>query len=60
MSKVLIKENEHCQVFQKGDVFTLRYFDEIKGHPKYNRNKPVKLSRVTKNVDFINRVLEAM
>lgn len=56
----LIKENEDCQVLQRGSVYTLRYFDEIKGHPKYDRNKPVKLSRVTKNVDFINQVLEAM
>lgn len=59
MSKIL-KETEDFVVIQKGNIYILRYFDEVIGHPKYNRNKPVILSRVTKNRDFINQIMEAV
>ena len=55
----ILKYTKDYQVLQKGNIYLLEYFDEMRQHPKYDKHKPVTLSRVTKNKDFINQVLEA-
>ena len=49
----ILKETEEYRLSRKGNVYTLSFFDERISNPKYNINKKVKQSRVTKNPEVI-------
>lgn len=56
--KEILKETEDYILFKKGDIYVLRYFDECFNHEKYDRNKKITQSRITKYYDNIKHLLE--
>ncbi|CEQ01695.1 Uncharacterised protein [[Clostridium] sordellii] len=56
--KEVLKETEDYILFKKGNIYVLRYFDECFYHEKYDRNKKITQSRITKYYDNIKHLLE--
>lgn len=56
--KEVLKETEDYILFKKGNIYVLRYFDECIYHEKYDRNKKITQSRITKHYDNIKHLLE--
>lgn len=56
--KEVLKETEDYILFKKGNVYVLRHFDECFYHEKYDRNKKIAQSRITKHYDNIKHLLE--
>lgn len=56
--KEVLKETEDYILFKKGNIYVLRYFDECFYHEKYDRNKKIAQSRITKYYDNIKHLLE--
>lgn len=56
--KEVLKETEDYILFKRNNMYILRYFDECRTHEKYNRNKNITQSRITKYYDNIKHLLE--
>lgn len=56
--KEVLKETKDYILFKKGSIYVLRYFDECFNHEKYDRNKKITQSRITKYYDNIKHLLE--
>lgn len=54
-----IYKNKVYKVEQNKDLYKITYYDEQKSNKKFNKDKKVKRSTVTRNIELINLYLPA-
>lgn len=53
----IIYKNKVCKVERNKELYKITYYDEQKSNKKFNKNKKVKRSALTRDIESVNTYL---